>query len=487
MTRFIQTLIFVFALSGSVFSQAGKLKAYIDQKTFFSPETGSYAEIQIQFVGYSFNYASVPVEGGLQTKVAIDVTVVNDLKDTVASDAYVLESPIMRDSIIEDFFDIVRFPLPAGTYIAHISLQDLVSNTQPMIGEVDLEVPAYTNTVSISDILAAEVAIKSSTPTIFSKSGYDILPRISNFYPADLSSLPYYVELYNTNLLPDSAFAVRQRILSTIDSKEVPEFTRLSKMKTTDVAPVLRNMDISNLPTGSYRLELTILDRNNTQQGQPAAYYFERINDLQDIEDISTIVLNPEFQLSITDDSVGYYLASLIPIARPAEIKGILATLKSKNREDCRKHMQQFWLQTSGANAYNAWMIYKTQVMMVEKLYATNYQAGYETDRGRVYLQYGPPNNVFARETSPSEYPYEIWHYYKIKTFSNKQFIFYNPDLVNKGYRLLHSNMVGEQQNYRWQQALAKRNSSNINIDDPNDGNNSHYGDRSKSDYDLTH
>ena len=108
---------------------------------------------------------------------------------------------------------------------------------------------------------------------------------------------------------------------------------------------------------------------------------------------------------------------------------------------------------------------------------------GFETDRGRVYLQYGAPNSIITRETSPTEYPYEIWVYDKIKIYSNRRFVFYNPDLVNNAYRLLHSDMVGELQNYRWQQALSKRNSPNRDIDDPNDGNYRHFGGNSRELY----
>ncbi|MNE52490.1 hypothetical protein D3C80_1471650 [compost metagenome] len=113
-------------------------------------------------------------------------------------------------------------------------------------------------------------------------------------------------------------------------------------------------------------------------------------------------------------------------------------------------------------------MIYKKNVVLVEANYGNNFQSGFETDRGRVYLQYGQPNTIIVRETSPSEYPYEIWHYYKIKNFSNKRFVFYNPDLVNNAYRLLHSDMVGEQQNYKWQEMLVKRNNSGQGVDSSN-------------------
>lgn len=475
MNRLLLSLFGLVALaSAPVLGQNAQLKAYIDHKNFYSPASGAYAELHLQFAGYTLKYQ--PVENGLQTKVAIRVAIVNTRFDTVAQDAYVLESPVMRDSIIEDFYDIIRFPLEPGSYSAVVSLSDLVSNSPPLEGKIELNIPASGKETGISDILIAEVATPTTTATVFSKSGYEIIPRIANFYPEDLSGMPYYVELYHTNLINDSLFALRQRIVNSDNNIELTDFTRISRLKTADVVPVLRNLDISKLPSGSYYLELTALDRNMKEVSLSSTYYFERVNELEVSTRLEDIILDPSFQASITDDSLDFYLGSLIPISRPAEGKNILAILKTKDEDQMRKYMQQFWLQTAGTNAAAKWLDYKKQVLLAQELYGNSFMNGYETDRGRVFLQYGPPNSIITRESSPSEYPYEIWHYYKIKVYSNKRFVFYNPDLVNNNYRLLHSDMVGEQQNYRWQVMLNKRNSPQNNLDNPQDGVTNQYG-----------
>jgi GWxTD domain-containing protein len=206
------------------------------------------------------------------------------------------------------------------------------------------------------------------------------------------------------------------------------------------------------------------------------SYMFERTNILDQNLNLDNLVLDPAFQNSISDDSLDYYLESLIPIAKQSEILNIISSLKTKNKEIARKHIQGFWVKTSATNPYEAWISYKQQVQFVQKLYSNNFQDGYETDRGRVYLKYGAPTNVIQKETSPSEYPYEIWQYNKIERFSNKRFIFYNPDLVNNTYRLLHSDMLGEVKNQGWQAALSKRNTVNGSVDNPNMYNQDHFG-----------
>lgn len=456
--------LFVF-LSNS-FGQKNQMKAFIDYKNYYSPEQGSYIDLQFQFVAYTIQFAAV--DSVLQAKIAVSTVITSEpTGDTVYVDGFVLESPRMRDSIVEDFFDNLHIPLQPGNYTAHLNLTDILSKGKSLEGKLDIRVAETTSKVSTSDILIAEVATPSTNmESPFQKSGYEIIPRISNFYSQSMTRIPYYVELYNTNLIQDSTFGLRQLVVSSQTNQVMPGFSRFTKIKPSPVVPVFRNMDISKLPSGSYHLTLEIIDKNNKTIGQAADYFFERVNDIEiNNENVDEIILNPAFQASITDDSLKYYLASLIPIARPAEVKSIIKTLKANSPDLCRKHIQQFWIQTSGNDAYNQWMIYKKNVALVEANYGNNFQSGFETDRGRVYLQYGQPNTIIVRETSPSEYPYEIWHYYKIKTFSNKRFVFYNPDLVNNAYRLLHSDMVGEQQNYKWQEMLVKRNNAGQNVD----------------------
>jgi GWxTD domain-containing protein len=131
------------------------------------------------------------------------------------------------------------------------------------------------------------------------------------------------------------------------------------------------------------------------------------------------------------------------------------------------KYFYAFWQETSPTNTYSAWLDYKQQVKYTEKLFGTQIKYGWESDRGRVHLQYGAPNAVVDRPSEPSAYPYQIWHYYRIGQRSDVRFVFYDTDLVTNDYQLLHSDMQGELQNFRWESALHKRDSPSTGVDDP--------------------
>jgi GWxTD domain-containing protein len=382
----------------------------------------------------------------------------------------------MKDSIVEDFYDVVRFAILPGPYKLKVELSDVLNEkSKAVMAESELVVKDLSQDVTLSDLEIAEFAKKSDLSNNFTKSGFYILPRLTNYYPSELSKIPVYFEVYNSNQLVDSVFILKQTVKNVETSKELFDYEYYSKHVKSTVVPIIRGVDIANLPSGKYELIYTILDRTKNELFAQS-YTFERTNMLDQNLNMENLVLDPAFQNSITDDSLDFFLESLIPISKQNEILNIISSLKTKNKEIARKHIQAFWVKTNATNPYESWISYKQQVLFVQKLYSNNFQDGYETDRGRVYLKYGAPTNVIQKETSPSEYPYEIWQYNKIERFSNKRFIFYNPDLVNNTYRLLHSDMLGEIKNQGWQAALSKRNTVNGSVDNPNMYNQDHFG-----------
>lgn len=461
------------------FGRERELRAYLDSKQFYAPGIGNYVEFHLQFVGHSVNY--IGIEGGLQGELAVQMQIIKG-GEVIQGDAYRLNSPLMKDSIVEDFYDLQRFALEPGVYDFFISLQDLNSKNAPLENMVQIVVDDLSKAISLSDIEIAEAGTKGDGSSPFFKSGYDIIPRLSTFYPQELNSIPVYFEIYNSGQLESKEFGIRQTVMNANMNTEVEELTTFTRFDTAQVIPVLKTLDISELPTGKYIVRYTVLNRNMVELSSQT-YEFERSNDVEMKIFDDEIVLNPEFQASISSDSVGYYLESLIPISRAVETKNIFRIAKMKNEEQARRYIQSYWAKTSPESPYEGWIAYKKQVQLVERLYANNFQEGFETDRGRVYLQYGAPTNIITRDFNPSEYPYEIWMYNKIGAFSNKRFVFYNPDLVNKAYRLLHSDMVGELKNPAWQRELMRRNTTNGNVDDPNNNVIDHWGGKAGDDY----
>ena len=468
---------FLLLLTTTFSAQEKKLKAYLDLKEFYNPSVGAYVEIQLQFSGISTHLKNIG-DSALQSTLVIYMDIFQ--KDSlITSSSYLLNSPqfLLRDSIVEDFYEIKRFALAPGDYSLKLEISDFGDPKRNKInGTESFTIKNVYDKPSLSDITVAEYAVPSAGGGIFQKSGYQIIPMLSNFFPKELTKMPIYFESYNTNQLQSAKVTFKKEFINASNNKVIDGYTSTQSFDTSVVIPHLSLIDIEMLETGSYILKLSMLD-NEENELCSTNIPFERSNEVSSGLVTTEIILDPAFQNSIPKDSVAFYLESLIPISRPAEVKNIIATLKTKDSDKCRKHIQAFWIKSSESNGlYESWIRYKKQVDFVEKVYGNNFQDGYETDRGRVYLKYGSPSAMINKETSPSEYPYEIWTYNKIGVFSNRRFVFYNPDLVNRAYRLLHSDMVGELKNPSWPQILSKRNTVNGNVDNPNANNVDHWG-----------
>ena len=122
------------------------------------------------------------------------------------------------------------------------------------------------------------------------------------------------------------------------------------------------------------------------------------------------------------------------------------------------------------------WKKYHDEVKRVNAIYGTRIRKGYETDRGRVYLQYGRPNTITQSENEPSAYPYEIWHYYNLGNQTNRRFVFYARELATNDYELIHSDALGEINDPRWQIKVHKRDSPTHSLDP--EGTERHWGGR---------
>ena len=81
--------------------------------------------------------------------------------------------------------------------------------------------------------------------------------------------------------------------------------------------------------------------------------------------------------------------------------------------------MDSFWLKIAGTREKAKRIIrnYYRNVASADILF-TNYKAGWKTDKGMIYIIYGPPEEVYRNEFE------EIWVYERSETTSRLRFTF---------------------------------------------------------------
>jgi hypothetical protein len=224
---------FLFGFSFISLCQKSSLKAYIDVKEFYDLKSGNYAEVELQFAIQSATLKSIG-DTSLQASVAIFIDILSEGK-VITTDAYRLDSPSyqIKDSLIEDFYEIKRYALSPGSYQLKIRISDLNSadSTNEVSGIENFEISAMKDKISISDILTAEYAIKSETQNIFQRSGLLLVPLFSNFYAPQSLRIISYCEFYNTYLHQDSTLGLMYRIINSKTDQEVKDFTSIKRFK----------------------------------------------------------------------------------------------------------------------------------------------------------------------------------------------------------------------------------------------------------------
>jgi hypothetical protein len=97
---------------------------------------------------------------------------------------------------------------------------------------------------------------------------------------------------------------------------------------------------------------------------------------------------------------------------------------------------------------------YMARVAYVNSAYSMLAREGYRTDRGRVYIVYGAPDDYERHPNEPDMKPYEIWSYNNIQ--GGVLFVFVQR---NQGgdFELVHSTHRNELHDEDWQRYATSR------------------------------
>ena len=459
-----------FLLTFQLLTFHGQLEALFDIKKFRQGEQ-HFVETYLYIFGTSL--LQNRDTNMKNKKVEILLFIENEQKEIVDYKKHVIEEEI--DHINKNgILDLQRFFLADGDY--HLSLRLVDQNDTTNIEEhqqtFSLSKP---NSVEFSDVELLDKYWKSDSVSKLNKSGFEMIPLVTTYLGPEFNRLSYYTEIYFDEKIgrDNPSVILTQSILVEENRKIAGQYNKLKKISTSSVVPVLNSFDLSNLPSGNYVLKLSVMDKNqqvlNTKE---LSFQRTNLNNSMKLNRLNSVSIANTFASILPQDSLDEFLKCLAPLASNLEKNIIDNKLNDIDDTLKRQFIYSFWYNRFPNDpAYN-WSKYKNEVKKTNQLFGTKVRKGYETDRGRIYLKYGPPNTITDRPNEPSAYPYQIWHYYKIGRFNNKRFIFYLPDLVTNDYVILHSTLQGEYFNNNWKTDLHSRNTPERNVDalqNPND------------------
>lgn len=475
MKNCLSTLITIFLSLTLGFQQVDASPlAVFNYKVFYVPGKGPMIETYLDFQGESV-ILQPDESGALIGQIEIILIFKSMItSEIVAYDKKVLATPPMSETDVVDFIDIQRFAIPAGMYEMEIQFVDLLEEKGNRITSIqEITIPAMTADMFFSDIQLISAFKKSGEQDIFTKSGYDIIPMVSdNFLNPNMSEVIIYGEFYGADKLgADDMFLLTSYIKDVDSGAEVESTRKYERRPTAEVSPFLTRIDITDLQDGRY--ELVVEARSKDQKLLASQAHFvarthpgsmDQYTEITPEEAASSWVNRFRVKTEMLE-----HIRSLRPIASDAELFAMDNTFTNASTLEL-SYLQQFfyafWETREENDSEGAWLAYKEQVDIVQKEFGTRNKRGYETDRGRVYLKYGPPADITDRANEPSSYPYQIWRYYKADRWNNVKFIFYDPTLLASDYELLHCDYIpGEIRNPQWKLLLEQRNTPMNNVD----------------------
>ncbi|MBI4947610.1 MAG: GWxTD domain-containing protein [Bacteroidetes bacterium] len=460
--------IIIFLLVGILSENANaQIAAYFSHCAFNTPDNKPYVETYISVFGNSVSFKANE-NGKYQGVVEVGILFIkNGVIKT--SRKYNLLSPEINDTLHrQNFIDQQRFSLDTGKYEFELSVSDKNINGKKFSAKDNIQLDFPASAVSMSDVQLLASFTKAEKQGSLTKNGFDLVPCVSNFFPENTNEFSFYAEVYNTKTIfgENEKFLISYYIQSHENGKSLSKYIAFKRETSSAVAVILSKFNIADLPSGNYDLVIEVKNKDNKLVVRKNSF-FQRKNPKVKIDegDLSNIAVENTFVSKIHGrDTLAEFIRSLRPIASQSEKRFADNQLKLADEKLMQQFFYNFWNDRNPMFPENAWNAYLQTVKAVNKEFGTQIRKGYETDRGRVYLQYGSPDKRDEVPSEPNAYPYEIWTYYKLIDKSqlnpvqtNREFIFYDLNLAMNDYLLLHSNALSETYEPNWEMKLHKR------------------------------
>ncbi len=331
---------------------------------------------------------------------------------------------------IVDYFQIYLKP---GTYALRLVLQ----TDQGQSGTVErtFTVQPRDSTLSLSDLeLAVRFLSDSTNP--FYKHGVAVIPNPSHTYrPTQRETLRVYYEVYG--MQPDSQSVVLNhliqdttgQILLRLPPRPVAKAGRGSM-------PWATELPLTDLKPGVYDLLVQAVDLSTGQQALRTVRF----------------VYSPKqgFTVDLPEEWLPYlefidYFAS----------EDQIAMLKTLEGEGKRYFLYTFWKRydpnpETPKNEFLPEFI--ERVKYADEHFSFGKKLGRYTDRGRIYIRYGPPDQIEHKYQEWGRKDVEKWIYYQR---GQMEFIFMDFEMSGD-YQLIYSSIPEEPSRQDWRQLLRE-------------------------------
>ncbi|MEW5795706.1 MAG: GWxTD domain-containing protein [Candidatus Zixiibacteriota bacterium] len=340
-----------------------------------------------------------------------------------------------------------------GIYSARLSVIDAVSKREGehFIDRINVEPPVKDRLSLGGKCLAFQISYVGQSPAMgigVPRNGYEVRTNPVAAYSTRDSVAFVYAELYNLRYdsLAPSSFETALSVTDAAGSTVLPPSGK-SRRKPGRSAVLAESFEIKGWAPGSYTLQVSAADRTAGQEVSseiPFAIVAPAPAPAQGsggngTDPVGALDLETELRLF-------YYVLS------PVEKRALVGLTDDGKREFAKRFWEERDPDPTTPLPENRLEMYERYV------YCNNFFSveegktdGWYTQRGRIYMTYGPPDKLDDYSHPTSGHPVQFWWYYELK--EGKVFVFQDEDGFGN-FNLVHSTMEGEMFDKRWDAAL---------------------------------
>jgi GWxTD domain-containing protein len=450
-------ILIAFVLSVSTIGAQNNLSFEFDYARFKYDNNSVFLEFY-----YNLNAKDmkiIEVENNKMTEAIVHIEMKDLAADTffIKKDWKIQNVIIKNDSTMEvqNLTGVLGFQVPAGNYSLEIKAYDVNNENLTKVIKENIQITPFGDNYAVSDIeLASNIKNLDTDPnSIFYKNTFEVIPNPSMLFSDKTPAAFYYAELYNLTSGDSGAGFTLQKLLLNSAGINVYKSDKKIKQSASSIVEV-GVINLAKYPTDSYNLVLSLID-DKTNKAYLSSKRFYHYNpgvvDTTLVKTLNSGVLGSSFALLTLEEcdkmfSESKYIATQNEIDR----YGAIDSLDAK-----RTFLMNFWKSrdTEPSTPQNEFQQdYMRRVAYANLNFKHAQTDGYKTDRGRVYLIYGEPDqrDLFPNESNLK--PYEVWFYSNIEGGVS----FYFGDVTGFGkYELLHSTKRGEFKDENWMYRLS--------------------------------
>ncbi len=422
------------------------MRLHADYARFRGDDRSMFVEIYYSFPEGSITYKSE--EEGF--KGGAEITVVVMQNDSMVHGDRWLVPHVVKDTnalrVGMNLVGVTSVGLPEGEYMLKMVGKD--RNNPSRKDSVSMRLPVKMvgqDRMAISDIeLASNIKTQGAKTSPFYKNTLEVIPSPEGLYSEDQKCF-YYAEAYNlVGSGTGRDYYVKMVVYDAVGHEVVSRERERKRVAESTV--LVDNLAIDQLKSGTYSLLIGLMDSTKkvvSSAGRKFFVYNRRLG------------TDSSLYSSTSSGSFGEYAGVEGPeLDREFEWARYEATdvekaqfkqLKSVDAK--RKYLADFWHKRPLGFKEE----YLKRVAYVNATFAIVGRPGYRTDRGRVYIMYGPPSDYDRHPNESDLRPYEIW------TFENIQggviFVFVQRS-SGGDFELVHSTHRNELHDENWQQYI---------------------------------